>query len=205
MNYHFSQALGYQVKAPLVLGADDVGGYHKRERLWIYASDPGAIRSQTRIKQISDESGKKRDFTSAKIRQQSECELERETRDIKTVRANAEHTAKKRQQRDVGKILPFANSNEHSEISSGKTDAQHTSEVRAQRQPKKQILGKPELPWRQDIYQVEDYFNRPDLPEPLLWSLADGLASRKSEIKALGNGQVPLVAAIAFLLLHNHY
>ncbi|MGN2412362.1 DNA cytosine methyltransferase [Pseudomonas syringae] len=44
---------------------------------------------------------------------------------------------------------------------------------------------------------------RPWPPEPGMGRVADGIAYRMDRLKALGNGQVPRVAATAFDLLHN--
>ncbi|WP_277395527.1 DNA cytosine methyltransferase [Pseudomonas viridiflava] len=44
---------------------------------------------------------------------------------------------------------------------------------------------------------------RPWLPEPGMGRVADGMAYRMDRLKALGNGQVPRVAAAAFDFLHN--
>ncbi|UZS64499.1 DNA cytosine methyltransferase [Pseudomonas syringae] len=44
---------------------------------------------------------------------------------------------------------------------------------------------------------------RPSPPEPGMGRVADGMAYRMDRLKALGNGQVPRVAAAAFDFLHN--
>jgi len=55
--------------------------------------------------------------------------------------------------------------------------------------------------WCKDVRRIEDFFLRPDLyPAPLCRSY-DGMAGEMDAIKAIGNGQVPICAAMAWRIL----
>jgi DNA (cytosine-5)-methyltransferase 1 len=57
------------------------------------------------------------------------------------------------------------------------------------------------FPWGEDVRGVEDLRNRPDLPEPLIRRINHDVAFGMDRLKAIGNGQVPRVAATAFTML----
>jgi DNA (cytosine-5)-methyltransferase 1 len=55
--------------------------------------------------------------------------------------------------------------------------------------------------WCKDIRRIEDLRNRPDISEPLLYRTDNGLANRVDRLKAIGNGQVPIVFKTAWNIL----
>jgi DNA (cytosine-5)-methyltransferase 1 len=57
------------------------------------------------------------------------------------------------------------------------------------------------LSWGENIRSLEDIIRRSDIPEPLIRRVVDGLAFRVDRLKAIGNGQVSIVAATAWRLL----
>jgi site-specific DNA-cytosine methylase len=65
-----------------------------------------------------------------------------------------------------------------------------------------QVRRFPEFSWCEDIREVKDLFNRPDIPEPLVRGTNDGLPKgldgfvRRERTKALGNAVVPAVAEV---------
>ncbi|QLH49669.1 MAG: DNA cytosine methyltransferase [Candidatus Accumulibacter cognatus] len=60
------------------------------------------------------------------------------------------------------------------------------------------------IPWCQDVRRLEDLQGRSDLPDPLIRGIRNGVAAYVDRISAIGNGQVPLVAATAWrILTHN--
>lgn len=73
---------------------------------------------------------------------------------------------------------------------------------RRQRGGAKKVHWKQGLPWGESIGSLEDFRSRPDIPEPLFCGVANGVADRSHRLKAIGNGQVPIVAASAFNLLN---
>ncbi len=53
----------------------------------------------------------------------------------------------------------------------------------------------------ENIRSHEDLLERPDIPKPLLCRVDDELSDWKQRLKAIGNGQDPIVMATAYLLL----
>jgi len=65
----------------------------------------------------------------------------------------------------------------------------------------KEVYRKQALPWGKNIRSVEDLRVRSSIPAPALCRVADGVASRVDRLKAIGNGQVPQCAAMAWKIL----
>jgi DNA (cytosine-5)-methyltransferase 1 len=84
---------------------------------------------------------------------------------------------------------------------SGCADATYTNGQRGQRCGAKAIYRKSALPWGENIRSLADMRNRSDIPEPLFYGVANGLADRVGPLGAIGNGQVPAVARAAWELL----
>ena len=66
---------------------------------------------------------------------------------------------------------------------------------------KKKVYRFSRFPWGEDVGRVEDLRNRPDLPEPLVCRINHDVAFGMDRLKAIGNGQVPRVAATAWRIL----
>jgi DNA (cytosine-5)-methyltransferase 1 len=69
----------------------------------------------------------------------------------------------------------------------------------------KTLQGKHGIPWCEDVRGIEDLRERPDIPEPLIRGIRNGVAYYVDRIAAIGNGQVPAVAALAFKTLNYDY
>lgn len=74
-----------------------------------------------------------------------------------------------------------------------------------QRLVEKPILGLRQLPWGKSVRRPEDLRGRSDIPEPLVRRVSYGLAGGVDELCAIGNGQVPIVAANAYTILENRF
>ena len=57
------------------------------------------------------------------------------------------------------------------------------------------------FPWGKDVRSLEDLRERSDLPEPTIRRINDDVAFGVDRLAAIGNGQVPRVAAAAWRLL----
>lgn len=55
------------------------------------------------------------------------------------------------------------------------------------------LSGQQAFSWCKDVRRTADYFNRPDIPEPLICGNSDGFSSRVDRIRALGNAVVPQI------------
>ena len=79
----------------------------------------------------------------------------------------------------------------------------HNREERNERFIPKAIQKQSGFSWCKDVGRVEDFFERPDLyPSPLCRAY-DGMAFELDQVAAIGNGQVPIVAALAWRILSN--
>jgi len=67
----------------------------------------------------------------------------------------------------------------------------------------KAIYREQRVPWGKDVRGIEDLRNRPDIPDPLVRRMGDGVAFGLDRLKAIGNGQVSIVAATAWRLLND--
>lgn len=72
---------------------------------------------------------------------------------------------------------------------------------RGERFGKKQIFRLSAFPWGKDVRGIEDLRKRPDLPQPLIRRIGNDVAFGVDRLKAIGNGQVPPVAATAWRIL----
>lgn len=73
--------------------------------------------------------------------------------------------------------------------------ASNNRSQRIQGQRPQPLQGEPAFSWCQDVRGIEDLRGRPDLPEPLVRSVSDGVHDNASILLALGNAIVPQVAA----------
>jgi DNA (cytosine-5)-methyltransferase 1 len=79
--------------------------------------------------------------------------------------------------------------------------ATDTWQKRKQRIVQQKIYRFTRFPWGEDVRRVEDLRKRSDLPEPLVRRNSNDVASGVDRLAAIGNGQVPRVAALAWEIL----
>jgi DNA (cytosine-5)-methyltransferase 1 len=65
----------------------------------------------------------------------------------------------------------------------------------------KSLSRQHRIPWRQDVRRIEDLQGRRDIPDALVCGVRNGVADYVDRISAIGNGQVPRVAATAWRML----
>ncbi len=186
--YESITGLGYDVKPALILGSDDCGNIHRRKRVWILANatkqfcDGTKSQSKKYQKQQKSKFGNdncKNIFTYAKCGRRAQI-LCSQTEGRESAGCNNEAKAC-----DTRSGLQPADSN--SERNKGKW---------SQKIQRQYILQR-----RESIRSREDLLKRPDIPEPLLCRVDDELSDWKQRLKAVGNGQDPIVMATAYCLL----
>ncbi len=72
----------------------------------------------------------------------------------------------------------------------------------------KQIPKFTPFPWGKDVRGIEDLRNRPDFSPSVIWRKDYGVADYVDRVSAIGNGQIPRVAATAWRVLndiHGHF
>jgi DNA (cytosine-5)-methyltransferase 1 len=79
--------------------------------------------------------------------------------------------------------------------------ASNDSQIRLKCDIKKQIPKFTPFPWGKDVRGIEDLRNRSDLSPSIIWRKDYGVADYVDRISAIGNGQIPRVAATAWTIL----
>lgn len=203
---------GYIVHPPLVLGSDDCGNIHRRKRVWIFAHAKGE-RPRGRSRQGRDD-----EWFICEPNQQKGREVWGETPRCTIRDADATGGRCQRGQCPIAdtkcggrtKILCSKTKCCKKSVSIDETAScdthiglqpPHANRKRRERQWTKKVQGLPILQRRENIRSLEDIIQRPDIPQPLLFRMDDELSDWKQQLKAIGNGQDPIVMATAYLLL----
>ena len=165
--------MGYDAQWCIV-SASDCGAPHQRERCWVVAHDNGTWQSQPAGQQQECRMG---------IEQR--CEDVADTDEGGRFRRPGPSGAQGRTEPKDGSVSVLADAVREREqrIITGELDSQNRQEPR-----------------KRSDRPCSDGFRRWPA-EPGMGRVADGVAHRVDRIKALGNGQVPRVAATAFSLL----
>jgi len=164
-------AMGYDARWG-VLGAVDAGAPHKRDRIWIVGSDTNRGRRQIGVQ--SD--------IGPKIRQQTP---QRNDAD-----GFCEDVADTEKQRARG--LPIGTSSGYTRLGFGGEDVADTSVEDVERQ--RVSIG---IQQERSAASCSSWW----ATEPDVGRVAHGVAARVDRLKAIGNGQVPAVAALAWRIL----
>ena len=174
--YQSLNKIGYRCKPPLLLGSDDCGNIHKRQRVWIYAD--------RRDQQQSDV-----------VTNTSDCGCS----------TGCNHWQERCIQENSERNIPQGQSERNEWQSRVDTDAgfHHTDHrcQRGHRRKSQAIHWQPALQRRKDIGGLTDLLSRPDVPTPLFRGMDDELPDWRKQLKAVGNGQDPIVMATAYNLL----
>lgn len=168
-----------------VMGADDCGAPHRRKRMWILANSRYGCRER-----------------NLRIKGERLCEQNAETfgipdadsivrpSEISNTVANANSVRKLQSQGPVekfGRRTCYGGEN----MDNSKMSRQQS-----------RTLGQGQVQsWRSCTWWDRDPADQDGAFESQLGRVADGVANRVDRLKAIGNGQVPLVAATAFKLL----
>lgn len=80
-------------------------------------------------------------------------------------------------------------------------DITNTRSERIQRCESEKVQGQRSIQGRKNIGSVEDLLSRPSIPSPLFCGMDDELPNWRKQLKAIGNGQDPIVMATAYKIL----
>jgi DNA (cytosine-5)-methyltransferase 1 len=165
-----------------VLGACDAGAPHKRDRIWIVAHS-NSVRQLQPERSISNERGRTgdsgedvADSDMPRCRQGIKKDPPRQAAKPDSTSIHIPYTDNKRSQRRIQDGIP---DQEGREIQSDGSPSECSS----------QWEGDRNIQWW--------------AAEPELGRVAHGVAHRVDRLKAIGNGQVPAVAQLAFNILKN--
>ena len=181
-----------------VLGANDIGANHQRDRIWIRAEQMGNTDHNGQIASEICASPVERSDSSSSWQEQTR-QLERSSEQYAEL-ANTkcmgrqEGTSERRESQNQETSSQFNNCGEAS--GAGKTIANtECSGLEGW-----EDCGKQEVTWTwgsgTSIGHADWWSTEPDVGR-----VAHGVAARMERIKAIGNGQVPLCAATAWRIL----
>lgn len=165
-----------------VLGADDLGAPHIRKRIWLLAKQRGLLPHP--------------EHERTGWREQQQKGVEEEVGNTYKRRCSTKGRRKRNDTENEGRARLDA-------FSAGCAcrEIPNASQARCKGGEQKQNT-RPPTPQRQFGQLCGDGNGRIEWPpEPAVGRVADGVANRSHRVAALGNGQVPRVAAAAFLLL----
>ena len=168
--------LGYTVRRPLQLGVDDVGGKHRRKRIWIMAYDASQV-----------DWGYYTGTSEGQIQQPRICPCQADVAHTECNRWEPRRTECQGQQGWVAFI--------------GSSVANASEQPRNRGLHRFSGWEREPLETLQDARERGREEDGLPVPESLLGRVADGVANRVDRLKALGNGQVPQVVAAAWELL----
>lgn len=192
------QRLGYQVLPPTIVGADDVGAPHRRERLWICAYAAGdrtrgiPVRQGQPRQAATDANGMGEDVPDAACQQDWWVQQRAFSSDAGTGGEVRDPTS--------------AGLSDGGSSQVGKSEAQPQSQRSNCQIPHADCQGQPQS----RAVGGESEIARPEpcgdwgqwwATEPQLGRLAHGIPHRVDRLRAAGNGQVPAVVAAAWHLL----
>ena len=191
-------ALGYDCRWT-VMGAADVGANHQRDRIWIlaYANSMRELQ-QTRSKRderdgVSDSSETMADANGINRRGQSFNESCSRERSWDQPFGRCDEMADTDSQRQQGQQWSTAPRQTSATCGCGK-EISNSYATRLQVRN-----GSAGSAWSLSTFEQCDWWNT----EPDVGRVANGVAARVDRLKAIGNGQVPRVAATAFNILRS--
>ena len=197
-----------------VLGAESVGAPHKRDRIWILATNSRGIG-----RNIWSSHWKERSVLHDIDRDASQGQSEWEgwiggSREISSNVANPKSNIKRKipnatsigshnkenkyiMESEGGSELQFEQSRDTSEMANSSLSGFTTRNQQAFR-PKQSLLEEQSRRSCNEFGTSQHWWEI----EPSVGRVADGLADRVDRLKAIGNGQVPLCAATAWRILN---
>lgn len=193
--------MGYNARW-CVLGADDIGAPHRRKRIWMlgYSSDNGLPATEKR-KSIDERSNN----SKTRKKQTRKFTGSGKTRINETVEWWEYDPAENLSAPEIMQRYGFNINGEYSESQKckpGECDSErdfsnadeHNERTNKRIQPKSKERERSE-------YREQSSTRRSRSTKPELGRVAHGVADRANRLKAIGNGQVPAVAATAFSIL----
>ena len=181
-------ALGYDTKWT-VMGAADVGANHKRDRIWIVATDMAYTSSKGR--EANEHAGSiDGRAVCGSVSQQGENGAEQHLDNTMFTGLEGTHDNDKSprwiQQEPGQRCVEVSNATSLGLSGQGQHEQSSNSAQGREREAVELVYGRSP-----DFWAIE----------PNVGRVADGVAARVDRLKAIGNGQVPLCAATAWRIL----
>jgi DNA (cytosine-5)-methyltransferase 1 len=178
-----------------VLGANDIGANHKRDRIWIVAQRSGHF-SHTQHDRI-----RRWEQQSQSITQKTGTLANPNCITGGSLEVRRSSVDGSKECGDLRGVLAFDSGNEQKET---REILANSTNIGQQRQGKfeQSVCSKESGNWKTNLLES---IGRPKFwsVEPNVGRVADGVAARMDRLKAIGNGQVPLCAATAWRILND--
>jgi DNA (cytosine-5)-methyltransferase 1 len=188
--------IGYNARW-CVLGADDAGAPHRRKRIWIlaYSESVGSGR-------ITGEFQKK-DEQQASERQDKRIRKSIDASERSTELADTDKERRTRNRNTRAGGNGFKNNSKITWWDSDPADLPDTNSIRCNvRKPERERIQRGKSTrYEANPRSNDDRAGEERTTKPVMGRVAHGVARRVDRLKAIGNGQVPGVAAIAFTIL----
>jgi len=181
-----------------VLGANDIGANHQRDRIWIRGEQMGNSNNNGQItSKISSIPFERSDRNSTK--QEQTCQPKRSSEQYAEL-AYPERMGWEERASERGTLEDQKGSNNFGYGSQAITERQAIADTECSGLERWEDCGKQEVTWtRGGGSPIGD--RNWWATEPNVGRVAYGLAARMERLKAIGNGQVPLCAATAWRVL----
>ena len=181
-----------------VLGANDIGANHQRDRIWIRGEQMGNSNNNGQIASEVSRSSIQRSHTS-QTKQEQTCQSEGSSEQYAELAYTEcmgwqERSSKRRAPENQEGSSDFGNCGQTSGAGEIAPDTKRT------RLERRKDCGKQEVTWSWSSSAPIGHANW-WATEPNVGRVAHGVAARMERIKAIGNGQVPLCAATAWRVL----
>jgi len=181
-----------------VLGANDIGANHQRDRIWIRAEQMGNTHNNGQTtSQVCPSFIQGSDRSSTQ--QEQTCQLERSSQQYAELAYPKRMGWEERtSERGEPENQETPNQSDYCGQTSGEGEAIANSE--RTRLERREDCGKQEVTWTRSGGSPIGHASWWST-EPNVGRVAHGVAARMERIKAIGNGQVPLCAATAWRIL----
>ena len=200
------ESQGYAVQ-PFVIPACAIGAPHRRDRVWIIANAESqrcgggrqSIDSELREQSVCQDKQENRHeirsetptgdelCSTASNSNGKRCESGSDNRKERQILHNQHRNAEENQRSGNGRKCRTG--------SAGEATSDHDSQ-RTQGFGAESLRGQQAFSWCKNVRRVTDYFDRPDIPKPLICREDHGFSARVDRLKSLGNAVVPQIPEI---------